>query len=366
VASRKISSAFDPKLILFLSADIVGSTEMKYKDAKSDQAEDKYSWVGIVLSFFMDFQQDFMQRWSKFKNSETIKYPEPSLWKTNGDEIIYKCEIKDHRQMMRLVADWKNTIEKFMADSTQGVKVKGVAWLAGFPVLNKEFVVFSGKTDFSRNDEFDDVISANFNSLEKFSKTGRDVIDYIGPSMDIGFRLGSQSTQKIFVVSVELAYFILNYRISAGFNKELALYYLKAQNLKGVLGEKSRYPIFYFLQEDGTSGDAFERAENAVLQKKHTDEELEEIINSFFDKNEAYLYRPFIYSTTSSEKLYKPTEKYMKALEDLRSKFERDKQRIVSFVENTSEEGQNEGQDLKDLSNEEVEEAFGDILDPKN
>ncbi|WP_082761024.1 hypothetical protein [Leptospira alstonii] len=86
------------KVILFLSVDIVGSTEYKNK------AQSQNHWLRFFTTFYEEFPITFLNQIeansSLFQN---LKLPLQKLWKSLGDELIFECEIKKHQEVQYLV-----------------------------------------------------------------------------------------------------------------------------------------------------------------------------------------------------------------------------------------------------------------------
>ena len=97
------------------------------------------------------------------------------------------------------------------AKASWKLKLKGSAWTAEFPVGNA-------------------IVPLN------------DGVDYIGPSMDTGFRLSRVSTPRKFAVSAELAMLILG--LPRSVSVEVPLHYDGRCQLKGVM-EKEGYPFLW-------------------------------------------------------------------------------------------------------------------------
>lgn len=108
------------------------------------------------------------------------------MWKANGDELIFVSELSNRWHCESLINVFIEIIKKYDTNirsrSDQKLGIKGTSWLAGFPVINHEVMI-------------------------AFSK-GDDKPDFIGPSIDIGFRLTKHSTTRKFVISVELAHLL--------------------------------------------------------------------------------------------------------------------------------------------------------------
>ncbi|EMJ98310.1 hypothetical protein LEP1GSC193_1255 [Leptospira alstonii serovar Pingchang str. 80-412] len=200
------------KVILFLSVDIVGSTEYKNK------AQSQNHWLRFFTTFYEEFPITFLNQIeansSLFQN---LKLPLQKLWKSLGDELIFECEIKKHQEVQYLVKAFSQAVFNYSYNiKDKNLSLKGCAWIAGFPVINA-------------------MITSDSN--------GNETKDYIGPQIDIGFRISKFATELKFVISVEVL--ILLARTT---NTHFKFYLEEPRPLKGVLSNKP-YPIIWIKNE---------------------------------------------------------------------------------------------------------------------
>ncbi|TGM12094.1 hypothetical protein EHQ81_13535 [Leptospira selangorensis] len=196
--------SLERKIVLFLSADIVGSTEYKNK-SKTQNA-----WLRFFTTFYKDFPTTFLRKLEEVRDPNSYK---PEVWKSLGDEIIFKVEIKKHEEAQEIVKAFACAVFDYSASiREESLSLKGSAWIAGFPVINAEFAT---------------------------ETNSKNVMDFIGPQMDIGFRIGKYASELKFIISVELL--ILLAETSSTFFK---FHLEEPQILKGVLNQKP-YPILW-------------------------------------------------------------------------------------------------------------------------
>ena len=245
----------NPVLRLFLSVDIAGSTRMKdhinhasimrsYDEileaiqsidsgfhAKRNTEEKKakllsvvefgeFHWAKILEKHFQDFHTCFLKNIQDRKELEihTKELPK-ALWKCLGDEMIYSFEIQSTNQVHWLVTEFLHTIRQIDKEGVEVegrsrprfLRVKGTAWTAGFPIRNR--VV----------------------------KLPNEDNDFLGPDIDIGFRLTNFSYPGILCVSMDLAY-ILGH--ASADHSHLTGEILKWKPLKGAWGNVP-YPIIW-------------------------------------------------------------------------------------------------------------------------
>jgi hypothetical protein len=136
--------------MLFLSADIVGSTALKQSaglvDADHTGLPDGERWFSLIQGFYIKTVKDFLPRFAakkKAAGSHVAKQKfgsDPILWKTIGDEILFRKIVEDHSQVKSTLECWIETIatiRKFLRKENKKLDVKCTAWLAEFPLQNK-------------------------------------------------------------------------------------------------------------------------------------------------------------------------------------------------------------------------------------
>ncbi len=270
----------DRKVLLFLSVDIIGSTEYKNKSLS------QYHWLKFFKTFYEDFPIFFIRKIEEL-GPVTIK---PTIWKSLGDEIIFQCEINNHQTAQTIVKAFSKAVFEYSSKiSEKSVALKGAAWIAGFPVINA-------------------MISSNSDN------------DYIGPQIDIGFRISKFATEAKFIVSVELML------ILSKTNDIYFKFYLEEpQSLKGVLKNKP-YPIIWIKNES-----AKEIKLNLLLSKHvtHVDkDQLQDYCTSFI--REAG--QPFMIPFLSKDSLFSELPEWYE------EEYNRIKQILFSSEEELSKE----------------------------
>lgn len=223
----------DYRLLLFLSVDIVGSTAFKNKDK-----EDLNNWTEVFTNFYTEFTESFESIYDTrlkhnqkvFDQIECIKKSsigietdaKPEIWKLAGDEIIFKIVVDNCLVIPTALVSFIETIKKYREsdfyDKEIDLDLKGCAWIAGFPVINKSFEINGNE-------------------------------DYIGHSIDTGFRLSKFASPIKFILSVDLVYLLIKLNIDEQFLSSLT--YHGKESLKGVLNNKP-YPIFFIPVIDET------------------------------------------------------------------------------------------------------------------
>lgn len=237
---RCFAEALSPKLKLFLSADIVGSTQFKQPlIAQNASGED---WSRYIKQFYDRMQEGFFTYWKECLDlidrqgsgpADLMRIyagSRPCRWKTIGDEILFWKVLSHENQVWLTLDAWLKTIrdmrEWFRAEKT-GLDVKCTAWIAGFPVRNRAIVgkereeEITGIGKLSRAMTDDDFKRAatlwsrsdypflkNTAIIEKFYREADwdAPVDFIGPGIDRGFRIQGFATTARMPISLDLAY----------------------------------------------------------------------------------------------------------------------------------------------------------------
>jgi len=214
----------ESKLRLFLSVDVIGSTLFKSKHTYT-ATDHEHPWLYFFRDFYDEFPTHFL---NELDNEEILEQEKPILWKSMGDELIFYSSISQITTIPSIITGFKNALEKYDEESLEqepNLGLKATAWIAGFPVINAE-------VSYEKN------------------------LDFIGPSIDIGFRLCKFATKRKFIVSVELAYLLLQSdterETRKGFKPKFTYFFDGLKELKGVLDGKP-YPIVWIDMRDGTA-----------------------------------------------------------------------------------------------------------------
>lgn len=246
-----------------MSVDIVGSTAFK-QTAKGPAAKDgtkpqtMQAWVAHFSSFFTRFTQTFAQTWDDSWNgvpptiSKTRGSHCPIFWKAAGDEALYTLDLENQNQAVIAISAFRKAMERCRdafqeQQETSHLDLKGTAWLAGFPVNNVEIVInFIGDDLPSNANKV--LIGKNNLDYRILSEAGygKNVIkDYIGPQIDLGFRLSRLSSPRRLIISADLAA-LLACTHDDSWPKTHAplLYFSGTEPLKGVLSG-TPYPVLW-------------------------------------------------------------------------------------------------------------------------
>lgn len=222
-------------------------------------------WLPALYRFFDEFP-------SRLAETYGGELQPPALWKTLGDEMVFVAELKHHLQVAEHVCRFRDTIAAYrevIKDASRKLDLKGAAWLAGFPVGNTALTLHRG---LEGNAAFE---------------------DFLGPSIDNGFRLSKHATPRKFVLSVETAYMLL--ASARPKDTEVPDVFLeRGEELKGVLGGRP-YPKLWIAIPYRQAED-FRKLEERLLDPPgdHKEKDLRDYCELFIREHGNPLFLPFI------------------------------------------------------------------------
>jgi hypothetical protein len=252
---------FEPTLKIFLSADIQNSTALKQPRPIDKGVSEKTMtpWLPIAKNFFQNFPVILNEKWvtkrdsfpGNFTHIDNPRLGEsPKFWKALGDELVFQQTLTSQHQLYvtvqafeDAVKDYDKSLKDRVADVDLGLK--GTIWLAGFPIRNTEIPL-----DLDLSEGIVDKNTENISLSEEQAKAiiehqkreGKgENIDYLGPSIDVGFRLSSMASPRKLTLSVEAANMLARTCSELEKGAEFAFCYDEGQALKGVLNN-TRYP----------------------------------------------------------------------------------------------------------------------------
>jgi hypothetical protein len=317
-----------PRLRLFLSVDLIGSTNLKQisshahaPGSATDQADLGDSWFRAIATFYSTIQREFSSQWTTISESELAgeNHEFPELWKSNGDELIYVTEINSSWHCVVLICSWLRTLKRcrrqIIKSKFGNLDLKGTAWTAGFPIKNSE-IAFRRTSDNRPVEDIGIPMIENFRLLQAWygamNSGGSQPIeateifrDFIGPSMDIGFRLCAKSDARKFCISPELAYILCAGASNGKCLNELHFFYDGSEIVKGVLGGEP-YPIFWIDVQDD---DNLAKIEDDLRNRKHLDrQKVSDFCLAFFERYPDYCHPPFIEGERNKAFSVRPNE----------------------------------------------------------
>lgn len=322
---------------LFLSLDIVGSTEFKHpRGAKAPSDDD--SWVDPFLTFYRLSVGQMAVQW-KYVIGEMKASPhsskhfqfgdDPEFWKGAGDEVLFTKIVVSPldavaavRSLILVMDDIRNQFVK--SKQTEKLDVKGTAWLAGFPLNNTEIVLRMQNHQDRPDGEIDDRLAENYRLLDWLDKNrdkkGDFKTDYIGPSIDLGFRLCQYAKPRQMIVSADLAWLICHIYGHIGeaagskcpFLERPKIGFAGRVSLRGLLGGEM-YPLFWV---EALAGSSLDKAEDALLNIDHRG--VTQFCAAFLDQSGPLRMMPYIdgYQASALGELTAERQRRLCALED--------------------------------------------------
>jgi hypothetical protein len=189
--------------------------------------------------------------------------------------MVFVAQITNHRQVAMHLTRFNETIAAYrevIKDADRKLDLKGAAWLAGFPVGNTMLKLRHG-TDGAPELE-----------------------DYVGPSIDNGFRLSRHASPRKFVLSVETALMLTGTAHAAASKPKVFLE--RGEELKGVLGGRP-YPKLW-IEVPYRSNEKFHQLEEELIDppSKHDSDKIFEYCTLFIKEYGSPLFQPFIEGDT--------------------------------------------------------------------
>ena len=188
-------AAAKPKSKLFMSCDLVGSTNFK---------QTREGWQKVFLSFYWEFPQ-FLAEEDRALSQQDAEKTSFSLWKGVGDELLFEVDVVTERQISRAVRVWLAAVKRYEEEvlADYSLALKGGAFIATFPGPDS-YSTIPIKPETEDSDE--SVVVLNAAALTGVKKTSKYLYDYFGPSIDTGFRVIGMAQRRYFTLSVEVAW----------------------------------------------------------------------------------------------------------------------------------------------------------------
>ena len=227
-----------PRIRLFLSVDLVGSTAFK---------QSRQAWLPALLNFYRNFDQVVHAQYRAFRQRSNAHVSPPEFWKSNGDELLYTCELVTRAQAVDAINIWLAALSAYRCDLAtlaEELDVKSTAWIALFPAPNSEVFFRRGGVEF-QSDAADDPILLQAEMRDQWyaGKARNDIIrDFVGPSIDTGFRLTNWASPRRLILSADLAFLLTSSYATS--EEPLPLHFSGGQKLRGVI-DNQPYPMIW-------------------------------------------------------------------------------------------------------------------------
>jgi hypothetical protein len=270
----------DYRLRLFMAVDLVGSTA--FKSSEVNQHYDKLratpKWVAVFRDFYDEFVNMMTKEYDR-RNAEANNPNErdlrPSLWKTIGDELVLCCTVKSVDQVVICIESFLSCLKRYselLEAQKYGLDVKGNAWLAAFPAPNVT-IPFDGR---SSEEDFD-----TSETIELAADQAPHQFDFLGKSIDTGFRVAGSSSYDRCSLSVQLGYVLAEASVRKAFAGNVEFSGRTA--LKGV-NEGTPYPRLFIDTERSHKKITLRGRENLLTgQSMPTQQQVLDFLNGFMD-----------------------------------------------------------------------------------
>lgn len=205
-------------LRLFLSVDMVGSTEFKARFT----GQGSEGWLDIFQTFFTSFPlMAAGQVGLEFLDDD--RTPAIDVWKVMGDEVVFVTTPSSAEELTSMLIALLRTMQLYEDRHFEHLplRLKGTAWLADFDGQNIEI------------------------EIPELSSGAGAHLDFIGPDIDLGFRISKFARPGSLVISLD----VLETVLGARNGERAALYLMGKEPLKGVMFGRP-YPIVWMLEAE--------------------------------------------------------------------------------------------------------------------
>ncbi len=276
------------KVFIFTSIDLVNSTAFK---------QENENWVKIFSEFYGIVKSEFIKE-------------KKNVWKSVGDEILFYEEIYDINKLLEAPSHIFKLMEKCerilydkMPESRKKIFLKAAVWSA---VVRQE----------------EDISEGSKGIKNVMLEIGENLIDFIGPDIDEGFRLSKYTSQNKLVLDSKIANLMKKYENKVynlcDYVVEDRLRIVGYKKLKGIWNNRL-YPIIWYHKnwsdpESMYLYDEYETVEivNELKQKKYKTEPITKIAKIFDEtgrKGETDLLEHIVELSKQQKKLIPPAHK---------------------------------------------------------
>ena len=197
----------DRRLVMFLSADVVGSTAFK---ASTVGEHGQALWLEAFETLFRELPLIFIGKLAEhFIDEDDL--PQSGVWKVMGDEVVFAVLPETVAHAQRVAAAFCDAVAHYDQRIAQRwpLRIRGCCWGAEIGARNRAIEI-----------------------PEMFGGSDRPYVDFLGPDVDIGFRLSGYSRPGELILSPNLAEAFA----VEGDQRGLRFHYVGEAPLKGVCG----------------------------------------------------------------------------------------------------------------------------------
>ena len=198
------------KTMLYMSVDIADSTSFK---GTAHGLDDDPLWLEAFETFFKEVPLVLIgQIATAFATTDYL--PNITVWKVIGDEIVFRAQARSAEEALLITEAFYRTVVIYDARFVERwpLRLRGCCWAARFPGRNIEIKIPE--------------------------MAGIGYVDYLGPDVDLGFRLMSQADRGQVIVSLNLAEALASLPDRRG----LQFHYVDRKILKGIFDGRP-YPL---------------------------------------------------------------------------------------------------------------------------
>jgi class 3 adenylate cyclase len=203
------AATFDGRrLVMFLSADVVGSTAFK---SSAVGVGGQALWLEAFETLFRELPLIFIGKLAEYFFDED-DVPQGGVWKVMGDEVVFAVLPQNLRHAHRVAAAFCDAVASYDARiaGRWPLRIRGCCWGAEIGQRNRAI-------------EIPEMLGGSEN---------RPYLDFLGPDIDIGFRLSGHSRPGELILSPNLAEAFAALEDQRG----LRYHFVGEAPLKGVCG----------------------------------------------------------------------------------------------------------------------------------
>jgi len=227
----------DRRLVMFLSADVVGATAFKASNIGTDG---QALWLGAFETLFRELPLIFIGKLAEYFFDED-DLPQSGVWKVMGDEVVFAVLPESVGHAQRVTAAFCDAVVCYDQRIAQRwpLRIRGCCWGAEMGARNRVIEI-----------------------PEMFGGSDRPYLDFLGPDVDIGFRLSAHSRPGELILSPNLAEAMAAQDDQRG----LRFHLVGEAPLKGVCGGQP-FPLV-LASVDGVGTPSFESMPADVLAER--------------------------------------------------------------------------------------------------